>query len=92
MEVDRAPQESFETIEKVLNTFPEIKSFHDLKIRTSGADSFIKVKVHFDPELTLKETHDLCDRIELGIQKLVPRCEVSIHAEPNEENHILTEK
>jgi cation diffusion facilitator family transporter len=90
--LDRAPQESFENTEKLLSTFPEIISFHDLKIRTSGADSFIKVKVHFDPELTLKQTHDLCDKIETEIHKLIPRCEVSIHAEPNEENHILTEK
>jgi cation diffusion facilitator family transporter len=90
--LDRVPQESFEVVEKLLNTLPEIKSFHDLKIRTSGADTFIKVKVHFDSELSIKQTHDLCDRIELEIQKHVLRCEVFIHAEPNDESHILTEE
>jgi len=90
--LDRAPQESFEVVEKLLSTFPGIKSFHDLKIRTSGANTFIKVKIHFDSELTLKQAHDLCDSIELEIQKHVLRCEVTIHAEPHDESHILTEE
>jgi cation diffusion facilitator family transporter len=90
--LDRAPQETIDIVVKALTGFPEVVSYHRLKMRTAGADTFIKVNIHIDPDLKLKEVHELCDIIEDTIHKLIPRSEVFIHAEPQDSTHILTDE
>jgi len=81
--IDKAPKESMMIIEKVLKGFPEIVYFHDLKVRTAGADTFVKVNIHLQPDLSLEHVHEICDLIEAEIMKRIPRCEVFVHPEPD---------
>jgi len=37
--------------------------------------------------ISLKETHELCDKIEQNIKAQIPRSEIFIHAEPEDESH-----
>jgi cation diffusion facilitator family transporter len=89
--LDSAPKGSKSIIDEVIQQYPEVKKFHQLKIRTSGADTFIKFNIHVDPMISLKETHELCDKIEMDIKIKIPRSEVFIHAEPEDETHNLQE-
>ncbi len=89
--LDKAPQDIIEKVEKVLATHTEVKKFHSLKIRTAGADTFIKLNIHLEPDLSLKNVHELCDRIEKDIIEIIPRSEVYIHAEPQDVSHIEAE-
>ena len=82
--LDKAPQDTLAIVEQTLSTYPEVKHFHNLKIRTSGADTFIKFNVHLEPHLTLQQVHELCDKIERELGELIVRSEVYIHAEPQE--------
>jgi divalent metal cation (Fe/Co/Zn/Cd) transporter len=66
--------------------------YHGLKARTAGADTFIKINVHFNPDLSLRQVHEICDKIEIAIQLRVARSEVYIHPEPNEISHLENEK
>jgi len=50
--LDRAPREASQKIIKILYGFPEIRHFHDLKVRTAGADTFVEVNVHLQPEFS----------------------------------------
>jgi cation diffusion facilitator family transporter len=88
--LDKAPQDTINKVKMVLMTYLEVKQFHDLKIRTGGADTFIKFNIHVDPGMSLHEVHELCDRIEKELNSIIPRSEVYIHAEPQESSHILT--
>ena len=90
--LDHAPTETVTQVESMLAEFPEIKKFHSLKIRTAGADTFIKVNIHLDPRLSLHEVHNICDRIEKTIASRIPRSETFLHAEPQERSHIQSEK
>jgi cation diffusion facilitator family transporter len=90
--LDKAPQNSKAIVQEILNSYPEVKKYHGLKARTAGADTFIKFNVHFDPELNLREVHELCDKIEAEIQSKVERTEVYIHAEPEDACHIKNEE
>jgi cation diffusion facilitator family transporter len=90
--LDTAPSETIFLVRKTLAEFPEVKHFHSLKIRTAGADTFVKVNVHLDPEMTLRQVHEICDKIETEIGNRVERSEVNIHAEPQEPQHMQTEK
>lgn len=89
--LDRAPSGSKNIVNQVLEQYPEVIKFHQVKIRTSGADTFIKFNIHVNPLISLKETHELCDKIEHDIKNRIPRSEIFIHAEPEDESHILQE-
>lgn len=90
--LDKAPQDAIYKVHKVLATFPEVKHFHSLKIRTAGADTFIKFNVHLEPDLSLLQVHEICDKIENAINKVIARSETYIHAEPQDLSHSMTEE
>jgi cation diffusion facilitator family transporter len=90
--IDKAPQDTINIVEQTLSTFPEVKHFHSLKVRTAGADTFIKFNIHLDPDLSLREVHELCDKIEKELNSIIVRSEVYIHAEPQDLSHIKTEE
>jgi cation diffusion facilitator family transporter len=89
--LDKAPKGTVDLVKKTLSEFLEVKKFHSLKIRTSGADTFVKVNVHLDPDLSLREVHEICDKIENEIGSRIKRSEVYIHAEPEDPGHVQTE-
>jgi cation diffusion facilitator family transporter len=89
--LDKAPQETVSMVEKVLTSFPEVKLYHHLKVRTAGADTFIKFNIHLDPDLTLLEAHVLCDKIEQKLMSMIDRSEIYIHVEPQDPSHMEAE-
>jgi cation diffusion facilitator family transporter len=89
--LDKSPINTTKTVHEILKLHPEVLKYHGLKARTAGADTFIKFNVHFDPELSLREVHEVCDKIEAEIKKQVVRSEVYIHAEPEEISHLENE-
>ncbi|MBP1593528.1 MAG: cation diffusion facilitator family transporter [Bacteroidetes bacterium] len=82
--LDTAPQDKVHMVEELLSATSEVISYHDLKIRSAGANTFIKVNVHLQPDLSLKQVHEICDKIETEIGNLIKKSEVYIHAEPEE--------
>jgi cation diffusion facilitator family transporter len=80
--LDRAPKSTFFKIEEVLKNNTEIIKYHDLRIRTAGADTFVAINIHVSPGLTNQQAHSICDFIENEIHKIVERCEVIVHVEP----------
>jgi len=90
--LDKAPTELDQVVRQTLNRFEEVKQYHSLKIRTAGADTFIKVNIHLEPTLSLQEVHNICDKIEQEFEKIIPRCEIYLHAEPQSDDHTCSEK
>lgn len=90
--LDKAPQDTVAKVQKVLSTFPEVRYFHSLKVRTAGADTFIKFNIHLEPDTSLLDVHELCDKIEKEINSIVPRSEVNIHPEPQDIKHLKNEE
>jgi len=90
--LDKAPQDTIALVEKTLNSFPEVKLYHHLKVRTAGADTFIKFNIHLDPDLRLRDVHELCDRIEHSLMEQVKRSEIYIHVEPQDVSHLQYEE
>ena len=56
--------------------------FHDLRTRQSGRTQFIQLHVDMDQNLSLREAHDLAERIERGIRQAYPAADVIIHQDP----------
>jgi cation diffusion facilitator family transporter len=82
--LDTAPGSTLEKIESVLKNVKEITDFHDIKIRTSGADTFVEINIHVDPELNIQEAHEISHKVEEEISKIIERCEIHVHTEPEE--------
>jgi cation diffusion facilitator family transporter len=89
--LDKSPDNATQIVRNTLKEFPEVLKYHSLKARTAGADTFIKFNVHFDPNLSLREVHDVCDKIESKLQLLIARSEIYIHPEPEDACHLEME-
>lgn len=90
--LDKAPLGTVKIIQQAITTFPEVRHYHSLKVRTAGADTFIKLNIHLDPDLSLLQVHEICDKIEKELAAIIPRSEVYLHAEPQDLSHIQAEK
>ncbi len=56
-------------------------SFHNLRSRKAGNYKYIDFHLNLDPEKTVREAHDICDRIEDEIKNAFSHTEVTIHVE-----------
>jgi cation diffusion facilitator family transporter len=82
--LDRSPLTLSDEISSIIKLIPEVLYFHDLKVRVAGADTFVNITIHVDPELKITEAHAISDRVEEILCKRIERCEVHIHYEPEE--------
>ena len=60
----------------------DITHYHDLKIRSAGADTFVEVCIHVNPGLSINEAHNISHQVSDEIRKKVDRAYVHIHTEP----------
>ena len=58
---------------------------HDLKTRIAGRATFIEFHMVVDAEMTVGESHAICDRIEAALKAQIPSVRVTIHVEPDDE-------
>ncbi len=56
-------------------------SFHNLRTRKAGNYKYVDFHLNLDPEKTVKEAHEICDRMEEDIKKAFDHTEVTIHVE-----------
>jgi cation diffusion facilitator family transporter len=84
MLLDRTPAPLVAQIESLLNQAQGILRYHDLRVRTSGAENFIEVTIHVQPGLTLDAAHEISHQIEKQIVLALPRSYVHVHIEPDE--------
>ena len=64
----------------------EVSSFHALRTRRAGSQSYIDLHLVMARDISLEQAHQICDQIEVEIQNTLQGASVTIHAEPcNEE-------
>jgi len=81
--LDRSPAPLVAQLESVLNQAQGILRYHDLKVRTSGAENFIEVTIHVQSGLTLEKAHAISHLVEKQINAAIPRSYVHVHIEPD---------
>lgn len=74
-------------IEGIIKLHPDILGFHDLRTRKSGMVLHISFDVEVDPDITLKEAHDIVRALEEDIIADFPYAEVIIHKDPYGDTH-----
>ncbi|WP_421401238.1 cation diffusion facilitator family transporter, partial [Agrobacterium fabrum] len=58
---------------------------HDLRTRRAGSAAFIDFHVVVPATMTVREAHDICDRLEDAIRDVIPGASLAIHVEPEGE-------
>ncbi len=58
---------------------------HDLKTRIAGRATFIEFHMVVDADMTVGESHVICDRIEEALRADIPSVRITIHVEPDDE-------
>lgn len=58
---------------------------HDLKTRIAGRATFIEFHLVVDADMSVSQSHVICDRIEEALKKEIPSVRVIIHVEPDDE-------
>lgn len=81
--LDKAPIKESEEVKSIIENFPGVISYHDLRVRNSGHLLFIEATIHVDPTLCLIESHMLSENLERKIIEYDEYAMVSIHVEPH---------
>ena len=79
--LDRSPDAVVKKVEAILDQSPVVR-YHDLRVRSAGAEQFIEVTVHVPAGSSLEQGHALSHLVEQNIRKALPRSFVHVHFEP----------
>ena len=77
-----APAEVERRIAGVVENFPDIRGFHDLKTRVSGSRTFVQLHIELEGSQPLLDAHEIGARLRRSILMAVPGSEVIIHMDP----------
>ena len=81
--IDKAPVGLSERIKQIVEEIPEVKVFHDIKVRESGPMKFVDLNIHVDKNITIEKAHDISHKVEKAITNRINNVEVMVHAEPD---------
>ncbi len=82
--LDSAPKGLIDKVESVAAGVPGVMNAHAVRIRPSGAHTFIDMHVTMDGSVTLQEAHAATELIETAILKVISPADVTVHVEPAE--------
>ena len=79
------PEETLAKIREIISSHAEgALEAHDLRTRQAGRAIFIDFHLVVPGNMTVSESHMLCDRIEAALRKEISDIMISIHVEPEE--------
>ena len=76
------PDEERAAIRRIAEAHTAVRNVHDLKTRMAGLHTFIQLHLALDPDMKLKDAHQISDAVEKAIQNAFPGAEVIIHQDP----------
>ncbi len=82
--VDTAPdKEVLENIKNVAQEVDGVLNAHDIHSRFSGGQIFSEIHIVVDPEITVREGHDIADNVEATVlEKIDDLVRVIVHVDP----------
>lgn len=88
MDAALSPREIQKTEELIRAGLPAAASFHALRTRKAGATRFVEFHLTVPGETSVRESHALCDRLEVSIASHLAKASVTIHVEPQEAHEL----
>ncbi|MCF8379449.1 MAG: cation diffusion facilitator family transporter [Bacteroidales bacterium] len=77
------PADDLKQIQDIISnhTTPQI-TYHRFRTRKSGSHKYVDFHLEVPQEMSVKEAHALCDRIEIDLRNNIERLDINIHIEP----------
>lgn len=82
MLLDRAPRGLKPSLEKAVAEIPGVRRVSSLRLRASGPQTFVDMRLLIDSHKQFVEAHQIAEAAEQKISELVPGADVVIHADP----------
>jgi cation diffusion facilitator family transporter len=82
--LDTAPRGLADKVEKVAASVNGVVDAHAIRIRPSGAHTFIDMHITMDGNCTLNEAHAATEVIEKAIHAIISPADITVHVEPAE--------
>ena len=86
----KLPEEEESKITEIIKShnkeYGYLIGFHDLRSRKAGRERHLDLHLVVCKDEKVKEVHDLCDHLEMDINKAFPNSHVIIHVEPCEDD------
>ncbi|MFH8132661.1 CDF family cation-efflux transporter FieF [Pantoea osteomyelitidis] len=81
--LDRAlPEQERQSIMAIVDNWPGVQGWHDLRTRQSGPTKFIQLHLELDDQLPLVQAHQVADDVEQALRQRFPGSDVIIHQDP----------
>jgi cation diffusion facilitator family transporter len=82
--LDTAPRGLADKVEKIASSVNGVVDAHAIRIRPSGAHTFIDLHITMDGNCTLNEAHAATEIIEKAIHAFISPADITVHVEPVE--------
>jgi cation diffusion facilitator family transporter len=90
--LDTAPKGLADTVERIAASVNGVVDAHAIRIRPSGAHTFIDLHITMDGKCTLNEAHSATEEIEKAIHAVISPADITVHVEPVMENPPIKKK
>jgi len=91
--LDAAEIDSVKKIEEAVTNIQGIQGIQRLRVRHSGAETFVDLTLEMPRTATFEESHLLTTIVEQTIEDIIPRSDVMVHIEPViKDRHSLIEE
>ncbi len=77
------PEEEREEIMAMICKHKDVLDVHDLRTNKSGMNVFISFDIDLEPNLSLKQAHDIARDVELALLERFVNAEIMIHMDPH---------
>jgi cation diffusion facilitator family transporter len=82
------PRELIAAVTAIAEGVPRVEHVHEIRSRRSGQYLIVDLKLDMDPDMTVKESHDITSNVKQLIFERFPNVgDVMIHINPHEEEH-----
>ncbi|MDD5286443.1 MAG: cation diffusion facilitator family transporter [Desulfuromonadaceae bacterium] len=83
-----APTDFIEALQTLAESVENVEHVHELRARRSGQYMIVDLKLEMDPDMTVKQSHDVATQVKKLIFERYPGVgDVMIHINPHDEDH-----
>ncbi|MGV6801036.1 MAG: cation diffusion facilitator family transporter [bacterium] len=82
---EEASQEVRARIADIVRSTPHVRGYHALRTRMAGNRLYLQMHLELDPEMKLRQAHEVADDVELRLLEEFPGSDILLHQDPHGE-------
>ena len=90
--LDRVPIDLVKKIENAVEGMEGVVKYENLRVRTSGPQTFVDMRIHVPRIFSLEKAHNIASEVEERVRSTIPDVDVLVHVEAEEVNEKVIDK